>query len=60
MVPLIFTLIPDPGAPAFWVTWTPAALPCNSWSMVPDWFATLSLTFTDVNAPVTSFLSTVP
>ena len=60
MVPLILTLTPEFGLAEFWVTWTPAALPCNSWSTVADCLETSSSTTTELTAPVRSLFKTVP
>ena len=60
LVPLILTLIPEPGAALFCITCTPDARPCKSWSTEFDWVATSSLTETDDIEPEISFFKTVP
>ena len=58
--PRILILKAAPGAPSFWVTFTPAILPCNACSTLVGTSFTSASRLIRVTAPVASFRFTVP
>ena len=60
LVPRIRIDVSAPGLPEFWVTCTPAALPCSAWSREVTGTAFSSSALTDATEPVRSLFLAVP